>query len=35
VVDLALTPDAAEKVHRMLGEALAELRRLAKTEPVG
>ena len=26
VVDVALTPDAAEKVHAMLGEALPKLR---------
>lgn len=34
-VDLALTPDAAEKVYALLGEALPELRRLAETELAG
>jgi hypothetical protein len=34
-VDLALTPDAAEKVYVLLGEALPELRKLAETELVG
>jgi hypothetical protein len=32
VVDLALTPDAAEKVHAMLGEALPKLRELAEED---
>ncbi|WP_433270029.1 hypothetical protein ACQPZF_08635 [Actinosynnema sp. CS-041913] len=35
VVDLALTPDAAEKVYAMLGEALPELRELAEAQLVG
>ncbi|MFJ6674366.1 hypothetical protein ACIQMJ_24955 [Actinosynnema sp. NPDC091369] len=34
VVDLALAPDAAAKVHAMLGKALPELRELAESEPV-
>jgi hypothetical protein len=34
VVDLALTPDAAEKVYAMIGAVLPELRELAETEPV-
>jgi hypothetical protein len=33
VVDLSLTPDAAMKVHAMLGESLPELRALAASEP--
>lgn len=29
VVDLSLTPDAAQRVYTMLGEAMPELRQLA------
>lgn len=33
VVDLSLTPDAAVKVYRMLGDALPDLREFSDTEP--